>query len=233
MRDGRFAAAVASMAWLLTVGIGTASQVPPSVSAQVPGACETPVEQRVVEMGCNVTASERLAGLPREPLFWHLDEYPSRIAAEAAKRLNGTVVESLGRIWLYTIAPSTWTPSDGKKVAVVGPLPTRAGVQYIARYMEVVFPPGIESRDLVHRHSGPEAWYLLSGAQCLETPDGANVVRAGESGVVPEGPPMSITAIGNDVRRSVLLVLHDASKPWATMATDWQPRGPTGFLLPA
>jgi len=43
--------------------------------------------------------------------------------------------------------------------------------------MEAVFTLGM--RAAIHRHSGPEAWYLLSGTQCLKTPDGITVARAG------------------------------------------------------
>src|SRR2546426_415699 len=70
-----------------------------------------------------------------------------------------------------------------------------------------------------------EAWYLLSGAQCLETPEGITVARTGGGAVVPEGPPMALSSVGTETRRSVLLVLHDTSQPWITIASDWQPRG--------
>jgi len=212
--------------WALTDWVSAAqAQVPASVSVQVPGGCETPVTERTSEIGCYTTAAESLGTLPEGPLYWHLYQYPSRPAAEAAKGLHGTIVESLGKIWLYTIAESSWRAPEGERIAVVGPLRIRAGTQYTARYLEAVFPPDMESRNLVHRHSGPEAWYLVTGAQCLETPEGATVLRAGQSGVVPEGPPMSLTVVGTETRRSVVLVLYDTSQPWTTMASDWQPKG--------
>jgi quercetin dioxygenase-like cupin family protein len=158
-------------------------------------------------------------------VFWHVYQYPSRVAAQAVKPPQTTVVESFGNVWLFAIADSKWQASGGKPIAVIGPLLIRSGTQYTARYMEAVFPPGMQSRNLVHRHSGPEAWYVLTGTQCLETPEGATVVGPGQSGVVPEGPPMSITAVGNEVRRSLVLVLHDSTQAWTTMASDWQPRG--------
>jgi len=76
-----------------------------------------------------------------------------------------------------------------------------------------------------HRHSGPEAWYVLSGTQCLETPEGIIVARAGESAMVREGPSMNIQGVGTETRRSVLLVLHDSSRPWVTKISDWKPTG--------
>jgi quercetin dioxygenase-like cupin family protein len=192
-------------------------------SAQVPGRCETPVSQRTSEVGCYLTAIEVLGSMAPGPVYWHLYTYSTRAAAEAVKGPRGTVVESFGKIWLYTIAEEGWRPPAGERVAALGPFPTVAGKQYTARYMEAAFTPGM--RAAIHRHSGPEAWYLVSGTQCLETPDGYTVAHAGEGAIVPEGPPMALSSVGAETRRSVLLVLHDTSQSWITMAHDWQPKG--------
>jgi quercetin dioxygenase-like cupin family protein len=181
------------------------------------------VAERTSEVGCYLDATELLGELPREPLFWHLHNYSTRGAAEAAKAARGTVVESLGKVWLYTIAKEDWRPSSGDRVAVIGPLPTVAGKQYTARYMEAVFKPGMQGR--THQHSGPEAWYLVSGSQCLETPEGISIAHAGDSAVVREGPPMRISSVGAETRRSVLLVLHDTAQPWMTFTSEWAPKG--------
>jgi quercetin dioxygenase-like cupin family protein len=190
--------------------------------AQLRG-CDTPVSERTSEVGCYTTATMVFGVMPQGSVFWHLYSYPTRAAAEAAKGPRGTVVEAFGRVWLYTIEAEGWHPSGGERVAVIGPLPITSGKQYTAKYMEAVFTPGMEA--VPHRHSGPEAWYVLTGAQCLETPEGIMVKHAGESGVVPEGPPMNIKAIGTETRRAVLVVLHDTSRPWMTMASDWTPKG--------
>jgi hypothetical protein len=95
---------------------------------------------------------------------------------EAARGPHGTVVESFGKVWLYTIAEEGWRPSGDARVALIGPLAITPGKQYTARYIEAVFTPGMKTS--VHRHSGAEAWYVLAGAQCLETPEGITVARA-------------------------------------------------------
>jgi quercetin dioxygenase-like cupin family protein len=133
------------------------------------------------------------------------------------------VVEAFDKVWLYTIAEPEWRSSSGERIATIGPLPITPGKQYIARYMEAVFTPGMRAR--IHRHSGPEAWYLVSGTQCLETPEGITVARTGEGAVVPEGPPMALSSVGTETRRSVLLVLHDTSKAWITLENEWTPKG--------
>jgi quercetin dioxygenase-like cupin family protein len=182
-----------------------------------------PVSQRTGELGCWITANAPLGQLPQQPIYWHLDTYPTRTDAEAAKGPRGTVVESLGRFWLLTIDVAGWRPSGGTRVGEVGPLPVSADTKYSAQYMEAIFTPGMTAP--THRHSGPEAWYTLTGETCLETPEGKMVGRAGGSHViVPGGPPMHLTATGTETRRAIVLILHDSTQPPTTPAHDWTPK---------
>jgi quercetin dioxygenase-like cupin family protein len=183
----------------------------------------TAYSQTVPAGRAQLIISEDLGELPQTPLFWHLYNYPNRAAAEAARGPRATVVEAFEKIWLYAIAEADWHPPGGEHVADIGPLPIKPGRKYTARYMEATFTPGMKAA--VHRHAGPEAWYLLTGTQCLETPEGIAVAHAGDSSVVPEGPPMALSSVGTETRRSVLLVLHDTTQPWITMASDWEPKG--------
>ncbi|HEY0800760.1 MAG TPA: hypothetical protein VGD54_07950, partial [Steroidobacteraceae bacterium] len=181
------------------------------------------VERAGRELGCWITHTEELGRLPQTPLYWHLYKYKTIKAAESAKVKHSSVVESYGDVWLFTIAATGWRARGGERVARVGPLPVSKGASYTAQYLEATFTPGMHSR--VHRHPGPEAWYVLSGAQCLETPGQRIILRAKESGVVPEGPPMMLVGIGNSERRSLALILHDSSKPMTSPAADWKPAG--------
>ena len=174
-------------------------------------------------LGCYIMARQTLRQLPEGPLYWHLDVYPTRAAAEQARGPAGTVVEAYGAVWLFTVAEANWRSSGGKHVADVGPLPVDTAGEHTAVYMEATSTPGMQSA--VHRHPGPEAWYVIAGEQCLETPEGRTIVRAGEGGIVRAGPPMRLTATGTVERRSLVLVLHDASEHWASPAPDWTPRG--------
>lgn len=183
-----------------------------------------PVSERTGELGCWITANAALGQLPQQPIFWHLDIYPTRNAAEGAKGPRGAVVESLGKVWLLTIEVAGWRPSGGERAAEIGPLPVSAIAKYSAQYMEAVFTPGMTAP--AHRHSGPEAWYTLAGETCLETPEGRLVGRAGGSHViVPGGPPMHLTATGTETRRALVLILHDSEQPPTTPAHDWTPKG--------
>jgi quercetin dioxygenase-like cupin family protein len=192
----------------------------PDASAQI---CR-PIGERTGDAGCWITAHAVLAELPQAPVFWHLDAYPTRAEAEAAKGPRGTVVESLGRIWLLTIDVAGWRPAGGARIAEIGPLPVQSDARYAAQYMEAVFTPGMTAP--AHRHSGPEAWYTVTGETCLETPTGKLVGRAGGSHViVPGGPPMHLTATGTETRRALVLILHDSTQAPTTPEHDWKPKG--------
>ena len=183
-----------------------------------------PVSERAGEVGCWIMADAELGQLPRAPIFWHLDAYATSADAEAVKGPRGTVIESLGRVWLFTIDVAGWRPPTGERVAEIGPLPVLTDLKYSAQFMEAIFTPGMTAP--AHRHSGSEAWYTLAGETCLETPDGVMVGRAGGAQViVPGGPPMHLTATGTETRRALVLILHDSSKPATTPANDWTPRG--------
>lgn len=62
------------------------------------GNCK-PVSERTSEVGCWIVAHQPIGQLTADT-FWHLDVYPTRSLAEAAKGSRGTVVESLGKVWL-------------------------------------------------------------------------------------------------------------------------------------
>lgn len=193
------------------------------VAQVVPGRCETPVAERKSEFGCYLVSTFELGKLPARDVYWHLYIYPSVSEADAQKGPQSIVARSLGKVWTYTIAGKDWRPTAGERAAVVGPLPHDAQTTYTARYMEAVFEPG--ARTPVHTHAGPEAWYVLEGAQCLETPEGITVVRAGEAALVRQGPPMVLSSVGPEVRRSVLLVLHARSEPWIAPSAEWKAKG--------
>jgi quercetin dioxygenase-like cupin family protein len=133
------------------------------------------------------------------------------------------VAEAFDRTWLFTIAPAEWRASGrAEHLATVGPLETKA-VDYTAMYVATTFRPGLSS--FVHAHPGPEAWFILSGEQCLETPDGPILGRAGEGVAVRGDLPMIVHATGTGIRRNFAVILHDATKAATIRVDDWKPRG--------
>ena len=216
IKQGRRAALFAALLALIATGS--------AASAQTDGTCIPVAERAGRALGCFITARAELGKLSGVPLFWHLDTFPTRDAAEAARAQRSTVVQSYGRNWLFTIAPADWRPRGGTRVDRVGPLPLVAADSFAAVYMEATFEPGMQS--IVHRHFGAEAWYTLEGSMCLETPDGKLENRGGEQGVLVRGGlPMVLTGTGTGLRRSVVLILQDATQPRSVPAADWTPRG--------
>lgn len=184
-----------------------------------------PVDQRTDEAGpACFTGKQDLGQLPSTPVYWHLVTFQTRAVAEAAKGPTGTVVESLGKIWLFTVAGSDWHSTGGDFIAKVGPIPVSPDVHYEAVYMQSIFTPGMTAP--LHTHSGPEVFYTLTGETCLETPDGVQMGRgAGHTNLIPGGPPMLLMAVGTEKRRGVVLILHDSSHPATTMEHGWTPKG--------
>jgi len=192
-----------------------------STTVPVPGGCSEPRTTPADAVGCYAVATQSLGVIGTTPLYWHLDRYPTRAAAESARGERSVVGDAHGRVWLFTIAEANWRPTGGERVARVGPLPLVAGRAYAAHYLEGVVPPG--ARTPAHTHAGPEAWYVLEGTNCLLTPDDARVAHAGETLIVPEGSAMILTGVGPVTRRSLALVVHDASKPWTIPAQTFTP----------
>lgn len=190
-----------------------------------PGDTCKPASQRTKEIGCWILAENSVGQLAESQVFWHLDSYSTRAAAQADKGPQGTVVESFGKVWLMTIANEKWKPAHGTRVAEIGPLPVVAGEKYTAQFMEASFTPGMTAPP--HKHSGPEAWYAVGGKTCLETSDGRMQISriGGAPVIVPMGLSMHLTAIGTELRRSIVLILHQSSQPPVTMVHDWTPKG--------
>lgn len=175
--------------------------------------------------GASTLASVPVADLPLAPIHWHLDTYRTRAEADAAKAPRSTIVETFGKVWLFTLAEPGWRPSGGVRVATIGPLDVRPGVRYTASYMRAATQPGFQTD--VHQHGGPEALFTLSGEVCIETPEGKLVGRGdGEPLLIKGDVPMQLTSVGSEVRRSLVLILHDAAQPWKVPAASaWAPKG--------
>jgi len=109
-------------------------------------------------------------------------------------------------------------------VANGGPLALEPAPAYSVHYLRAIFTPGMTAP--LHIHSGPEAFYALTGDSCLETPDGVQVARGpGNTLLVKGGPPMQLMALGKVPRRAFAAIVHDSRHPPTTLINDWQPQG--------
>lgn len=213
----------------LIIGVATAFLFGRMVSAQIdllrgPPGC-VPVAERQTERGCYLLISDNLRKLPTGPLYWHIASFATRVQAENSKGSYSTVVEALGKVWLFTIGSESWH-GGGERVATLGPFEVDAGLEYTATYAEAIMLPGATTT--IHRHAGPELIHVLQGEECMETPDGKQTGRpGGKPVIVAANVPHKLTVTGAVERRALALVLHDTREPWVNRAHDhvWQEKG--------
>jgi len=183
---------------------------------------DVPPGEKRPEFGCFNVGTVTGLHFSTPSVYWHLRAFPTRKAADAAKSATGIVVEEEGRAWLSEFGTQSNAPRGGESIAVVGPLKLPAAQSYAAVLAYAVMRPGDSS--IVHTHSGPEAWYVLAGEQCLETPTGATRARVGGTMTVASNVPMELNVTGKTLRRAFALVIHDAAQPRGT-PSDWKPSG--------
>jgi quercetin dioxygenase-like cupin family protein len=165
-----------------------------------------------------------LPKLPGGKIYWHVDRFPSKELAVRASTPTSAVVEAFDSVWLFTIANGNWRSRGGDHVSKIGPLPVEPASGYAAEYLRSVFTPGMTAP--LHVHSGPEAFFAVSGDTCLETPDSVQIGRGpGNSMMIKAGPPMLLMAIGKVPRQGFALILHDHGRPPTTLTQEWQPNG--------
>lgn len=197
--------------WLALVG---------SAQAQLLRCVEDSPERRG-EPGCSIVASKRLSSPPQQPVLWHIDKFESLAAAQRAAGEAGVAFTAHGSAWLYTIEGVVSDHHGGEHVGVVGPLLIEPRRPYAIQVLSSYFLPGHFS--IVHTHSGPEAWWVLEGEQCLATATTTIRARAGEGAIVAAGATMQMVGVGTGPRRSLVLVLHDADLPPSTVVDNSPP----------
>lgn len=185
--------------------------------------CQPLGQHAIGETGCYIVAQEPIGVAPAGPLYWHLDTFPDAAAARAARGPNGSVLDAYGRVWLLTVAGARWRPAGGTHVASIGPFRPLTDGPQLATYMVATSDADMDSPP--HTHPGPEAFYVLEGAQCLETPDGIQRAHAGQGLSVAGGVPMQLYGAGTTTRKALVLVLHDAAQPVIVRNPGWQGSG--------
>lgn len=191
------------------------ANVPP-----VPGLCMAPVPANRDAPGCYQTGTVELDRAPAH-IFWQIYEFPTHAAAqsEAADHRWASVAEAHSKTWLYVLGDQFERVKGGIKKASVGPLAVPPGAA-TAHFSEAIFPPGMRTR--VHSHPGPEAFYVVEGEQCMETPSDKRLVPAGGTYVVEGGPHIQAAPKG---RRNLVLILAPKGVPAVVPGGDWKSTG--------
>jgi quercetin dioxygenase-like cupin family protein len=156
--------------------------------------------------------------LPAGPLYWRLETFATKAAAEGAAGPLAISFEAGGKPWLATLGARGGSTAGGTLIADIGPLPAVEAAEYRLRVQQRVSQPGCEGD--IHTHPGAEAWYMLAGEQTVITPKGEQRITAGQSLVgPPSGTPMQLAYRGTGESDALTLLLLDAAQPNSTPAT--------------
>ena len=160
----------------------------------------------------------KVPDLPAGDLFWRIETYPSKDAAQAAAGAWSLVAETAGKVWLFTLGAAGGSSPGGSKVSEVGPIARVTAPQYLLRINEASGPPG--SVTPVHSHPGSEAFYVLVGEQSIRGAHGTLVVKAG----TPEpghgaAMAMQVSSSGSANLQSLVMFVVDATQPFSSPAS--------------
>lgn len=171
-----------------------------------------------------LVAHQDLGTLPAGPVYWNVYAFADAAMADRMRPLNGIVVWAFDQVWVFEVGANGRELEGGRHLAAIGPLPIgSARAEFSAEFLKSTFEPGMKAP--LHVHSGPEAFFVLSGSTCLETPDGIQVGRgANHSLTVKGGPPMLLMAIGRTTRKGFALILHVEGTAPTTLTPDWSPK---------
>lgn len=122
-------------------------------------------------------AEKKVTELPGGNLVWTIETFDSVAPAKSAAGPWSLVVESDGKIWLFSLGNSGAPSSGGTKVAEVGSIPRISAKAYLLCINDACGPPG--SVTPVHSHPGSEAFFVLSGQQSIRSASGVMKVAAG------------------------------------------------------
>ena len=177
-------------------------------------------------------AEMKVKQLPKGPLYWRVENFPTLDQAKAAAgeyRWNPDTVTYEGwpsltaavadKVWLFTLGPQGAATPGGTKLAEIGPVPPISAPEYLLRVNYGSGPPGAKTP--VHSHSGSEAFYVVDGKLGQRTPDGISYVEAGHTmNGHMAGMPMEVFNGGTTDLTALIMFVVDATKPFSVPATS-------------
>jgi quercetin dioxygenase-like cupin family protein len=196
--------------------LATSSAIPPPL---VPGNCTMPAADHQDEAGCYLLGEISITNPPSK-LYWHIVRFGTLSDAqrEAQSHRWSKTVSAHQQTWLFVLASRMERVSDGSPVAVVGPMIVPPGNVATVRFLTSDFPPGMRTR--VHSHPGSEAFYVIAGEQCVETPRVHRRIKPGQSYIVAGGLHMQAAAKG---RKSLVALILKPDLPWSEPQVGWSP----------
>jgi len=176
-------------------------------------------------------AEMKVKQLPKGPLYWRVENFPTLDQAKAAAgeyRWNPNTVtydgspalaaEAAGKAWLFTLGPQGAATPGGTKVTEIGPVPPISAPEYLLRVNYGSGPPGAKTP--VHSHFGSESFYVIDGKLGQRTPHGVSYVETGHTmNGHMAGMPMEVFNGGTTDLSALIMFVVDATKPFSVPAT--------------
>jgi hypothetical protein len=206
--------------------LAQATSAPPAgASAPTIQCADSSASGRIGNTACTIFAKRTVREFPggAATVAWKVAAFRTRAEAESGTSPTSAVIEMDSEFWLLSIAPTVALSERAVRAAVIKPIPLPPARRYEIIFAYVAVPPGAHSA--IHVQSGPEAWYVLAGSQCVETPDTVLHIQQGGGGVVPGDTPLYLVATGTSTRRAFFVIVHDAERPFYTEIESWHPRG--------
>jgi hypothetical protein len=175
-------------------------------------------------------AEMKVQQLPKGPLYWRVEKFPTLDQAKAAAskyRWNPDTVsydgwpsmtaEVAGSAWLFTLGQKGASTPVGTKVAEIGPVPPLSASEYLLRVNYGSGPP--RAKTPVHSHFGSEAFYIIAGKLGQRTPLGIAYVETGHTmNGHTAAMPMEVFNAGTTDLRALIMFVVDADKPFSSPA---------------
>lgn len=189
------------------------AQAPAGQEAQDRSAvkCAPDSPERRGEEGCTILANRPLQGPVPRTVYWHIDRFNSLDDANRGAGPNGVATEAHGGVWLMTVEGRGKEHHGGRHVAWIGPFTLPAARDYTMNVRSSLLKQGASTP--VHRHSGPEVFYIVVGEQCLETERTGHRIVAGKSLILPTDMIHRGRVQTASMRGALTLVLHDSERP--------------------
>lgn len=211
-------------------GAASAQTTPAPPAAQAPTiqCADSSASGKIGSTPCTIFAKRMVREFPgrADTVVWNVMAYATRPEAESQLTPTSAVIEMDNKVWLLNVAPTVSHQEHALQASAIRPIPLPPAKSYEIIFAYVAVPPGAHSA--IHVQSGPEAWYVLAGSQCVETPDTVLHIRRGGGGMVPADTPLYLVATGTTTRRAFFVIVHDAERPFYTEIDSWHPRGRCG-----
>ena len=186
--------------------------------------CSQDSPERRGEEGCTILADRPLSGPVPRTVYWHIDRFNSLDDAKKAAGPNGVAAEAHGSAWLMTVEGKSKEHHGARHIARIGPLPLPDAKEYTMNVRSTLLKKGASTP--VHRHSGPEVFYIVIGEQCLETEKIGHRIVAGKSLILPTDMVHRGRVQTAAMRGALTLVLHDSQRPASFDLPDPPPLTP-------